>query len=228
MALSDAQRREVPLPLTSYEAEAAARGELRLIIRPVEPQPPKLSSMFHWEITTDGELVAVESEPLRYPESGPEGHRAGIRAIAQPGDVIVGLESFLRGEEPDEDGKYVVWYAADYLNDPTFFMFDVEPAATMPPEFARHRWTVERVECKRLHEVKEPECIATGAPVIGSVVLPALPGEINSLDGPMCSTGQVGVTQTPRCWFRETWGAAFPAYPRDSNPFVFLHWLGGE
>jgi len=94
---------------------------------------------------------------------------------------------------------------------------DVEwrSAATMPPEFARHRWPVDSVECKRLGKISEEEAQAAGHPVSWTGK-PYAPPQKDRWQG-------YGKASMSLCW-----DAAFPAYPWDGNPWVFMHWLGGE
>ena len=82
-----------------------------------------------------------------------------------------------------------------------------QPAATMPPEFARFRWTVDRVECKRLRSIEPDDLSAGGLMTLDSVD--------DFYEG----------TPEPA---RGNWDAAFPAYPWENDPWVFMHWLGGE
>jgi len=174
----------IPFPLTPYEAEAAARGELGVIIRPCGVQAKFMQQLRNgsFEMSQDGGFdcdVSVVVPP------------------AQPGDVIVGLESWHK-----EKGLGLL-YEAEHL-EATGICW--QPAATMPPEFARHRWPVESVECKRLHPMPAEHAAAAG------------------FDWPESEPGALVMGQHE---FVYAWDVQFPAYPWDSNLFVWLHWLGG-
>ena len=72
-----------PHPLTHPPLPGAT-----LLLVPVEPPVPDLDPAFRWEILDDGTLAAVEREPIRFPEEGPEGCRSEWRCPYAPGDVL--------------------------------------------------------------------------------------------------------------------------------------------
>uniref|UniRef100_A0A6H1ZDW0 Uncharacterized protein n=1 Tax=viral metagenome TaxID=1070528 RepID=A0A6H1ZDW0_9ZZZZ len=239
---------EVPMILTPYEAEAAAGGKLKVVIRPADPQPRK----HHWAMLPDYRISAYCGTYMDGVKVSFTHHHGDyvdtsqdiVRSPAQPGDVIVGLESWnsisLAGPSDPwfekakadghlrqrADGKYFIalWEAENDEWAPNW-----EPAATMPPEFARHRWHVERVECKRLGEVTTESLESTGFEPHEECGWCEGAG-YEWID---CGNPMSGYDYRHRCvcireQFYAAWDAAFPAYPWDSDPWVFMHWLGGE
>jgi hypothetical protein len=134
--------------LSDSEARAFAQGG-RVLWRESN-YIPKLSNGFHWEV--DGtELLAVENEPIRFPNDGPEMQPTGIDVPFKPGYHVDLKETWacLDGDyHPCPVPKAVTWvYKADHItgNDGPDTILWHSPV-TMPRAAVRWHMTVVSVE----------------------------------------------------------------------------------
>lgn len=93
------------------------------------------------------------------------------------------------------------------------------PGMLMPRWASRLTLIVKRAWAERLHEITEADCIAEGPKMRGYAEFGA---GFNSLNGPMVHTDREHVYATPRCWYRELWGALHfkPGQRWDDNPEI--------
>ena len=78
----------------------------------------------------------------------------------QPGEVVYIQEPYIRAEEPDEDENYIVWYAADYPNDPTFG--PAQSSVTMPKWASRSHARIVDVRPEQIRAITEDEAVREG------------------------------------------------------------------
>lgn len=168
------ERKFRPVDLRPHEAQAAARGELRLIVRAVKPQPDGLP-FAGWRETSDGGLYALWSI-----DNVGLIHAASARCpLGQPGDGLWGRESHYRFTGCAEDGRpwpgfiespdgdpYNARCYDDYAQMPALLWAcaAIRMSSILMPRWAS-RWSgvVEAVECRRVQTITNYEAMAAGA-----------------------------------------------------------------
>jgi len=213
--------------LNDIEAHAANEGRLRLIVRPVRPQPPEDFEGPYQD--SNGVWIICDNRPPDILNTYKLHGSLGV-----PGDVLLGKEAFsflwpencddgrIYDEEhrelgrPIRDDECAVEYRANTRNTRPGDWPDDEPdgprwrpASRMPRWAVRWRRVVERHGIMRIWEISEEEALSTG-------VRPR-----NGL-----SWQQVGFT--PSEAFRNYWDCRWPKYPFAANPWAWFAWVRKE
>jgi len=149
--------------LKQWEIPGILDGSKTLIVRPVTPQPPKLENITLRPIIQGKEIQfwGIWTTPI-----------CDADCRYQPGDVLLGRESW-DCMPPDPDSSlWGIAYAADGFQrwiemSPSFRPMLYSPArwrspVTMPTEAARIKLAVSEVRVLRVQELTEEECMAIG------------------------------------------------------------------
>jgi len=129
------------LYLSDPEARSFAQGE-RVLWRESADYIPILSNGFHWEIDDDG-LWAVENEPIRFPDDGPEMRPTGVDVPFKPGSPVDLRETW-------GNGFWELVYKAD--KNRGWVIGSWHSPVTMPRDAVRWHMTVKSVEVEQRDE----------------------------------------------------------------------------
>jgi len=72
-------------------------------------------------------------------------------------------ETFIKCEEPDDDGNYIIYYRADYPNDKTFG--PCKPSIYMPRWASRITLEITGVRVERIQDITEEDAKAEGCEI---------------------------------------------------------------
>ena len=165
--------RERAINLRDWEVRAHQEGRLKLLVRPVKPQPYRDTEMRHTMFVggtvwvRNGKLKADWAHAVKNPES-----MIQFCPYGQPGDRLRGREAFDVSPEPTGwEGHHWLTYVADgdriEVDCAEFYMGRLKPGKRYPsihmPRWAVRNWLeITEVRCGRVREMSEEEAIAAG------------------------------------------------------------------
>ena len=181
--------RERAINLRDWESRAHQEGRLKLLVRPVKPQPYRDTEMRHTMFVggtvwvRNGKLKADWAHAVKNPES-----MIQFCPYGQPGDRLRGREAFDVSPEPTGwEGHHWLTYVADgdriEVDCAEFYMGRLKPGKRYPsihmPRWAVRNWLeITEVRCGRVREMSEEDAAAEG---VGPGYMP------NSLGSTTCA-----------------------------------------
>lgn len=212
---TSAPRKFRPVNLRPHEAQAAVRGELRLIVRVVSQQPPAGHVFVGWSETDyavwskcDARLIDAFS--TRCP-------------LGRPGDGLWGRETWrVRGGREHEylQEPRSVMYRATHIADGaplTWESYKWRPSILMPRWASRWSGVVEAVECRRVQTITESEAFAWGLDIEDEHASWFSEGEnLQSAGSPMSAERYALMRLWQSMHGRDAW---------DANPWCWFVWV---